>query len=71
MTQQVSISAVRMVDGQSMSLPPPLVAERWSLAAAGEERSDEPDVGCNELLGVNRFMMCLWVQEWTQVSLQF
>jgi hypothetical protein len=25
--------------------------ERWSSAAAGEERSDEPDVGWNDLLG--------------------
>ena len=26
-------------------------AQRWSSAAAGEERSDETDVGWNELLG--------------------
>jgi hypothetical protein len=25
--------------------------ERWSSAAAGEERSDEPDVGWSDLLG--------------------
>src|SRR5262245_15208941 len=29
-------------------------AQRWSSAAAQEERSDEGDVGCNELLGVMR-----------------
>jgi hypothetical protein len=29
-------------------------AQRWSSAAAGEERSDEPDVGWNDLLGLMR-----------------
>ena len=29
-------------------------AQRWSSAAAGEERSDEPDVGWNDWLGVKR-----------------
>ena len=31
----------------------PYDAERLRSAAAGEERSDETDVGCNELFGVN------------------
>lgn len=26
-------------------------AQRWSSAAAGEERSDETDVGCNDVFG--------------------